>query len=89
MTRSAGERDLDQWGQIIRIEQLPSGGRLSGASHLRFVIMVLALLAGLTLIAYLQRFTPLSLAAEASPSPSAFIVIDGDTIRSPAASDIG
>ena len=58
--------------------------RASLAHRLKYVTMVVALLAGLALIVYLQHITPPQSAAAAGYSSSAFIVIDGDTIRSPA-----
>jgi endonuclease YncB( thermonuclease family) len=70
-------------GQIIPLQQPAS--RPESRSHLiRFAALCAALLLGLALIAYLQRITPVPPAAPPSTGPSAFIVIDGDTIRSPA-----
>jgi endonuclease YncB( thermonuclease family) len=46
---------------------------------------VIALLLGQALIAYLQRISPpTSTAPTGSTGPTAFIVVDGDTIKSPA-----
>jgi endonuclease YncB( thermonuclease family) len=68
-------------GQLIRLER-PAERPESFNRLIRFTVVSAALLLGLVLAAYLQRITPPPTSPGAGPL--AFIIVDGDTIKSPA-----
>jgi micrococcal nuclease len=70
-------------GEIIQFERSTMRRRALWR-YARPAVLAIALVAGLVPVAWLQQVSPSPALRDGGTGPTAFIVVDGDTIRSPA-----